>query len=138
MVPGCAIIGHWPNSWETSKAGVYNHTVYYGTGVLASSWEVCIGNGYTTSVAVGYYTGSVQLKALTTFALPPTPVPTTSKPTVTTNKNRCHRLHNCTFIIYCTYCADPNTWSHNGYTRPLTLTNNTPLSVPNDLFRAYT
>ena len=89
---GCAILGQWPSSWETSATGTYTAYADFSSAQLSGSyWDMCIGNGWIDDITPVFYDGVALIDYLTvtnTTASPtrapttlPTPKPTARQPT---------------------------------------------------------
>ena len=76
-VEGCGVVNKWPETWNSHTAGYYNATALASrANFSATSWKICIGNGYTTSYSATYKGHLDFSTSLNTTALPPTSQPT--------------------------------------------------------------
>ena len=92
QVPGCAIVGYWPQTWE-GEIQVSGSADMTGASLTIPSdtpytWEICIGNGWRECPVDVGYVGNVTACGLDTTDGPPTPVqqptqaPTLNPPTL--------------------------------------------------------
>jgi hypothetical protein len=73
----CGILSKWPNSWNHHDSGLYTATADTArANFTGTEWQVCIGNGYTTTYVVGYEGTLDFTSSLITTGIPPTGTPT--------------------------------------------------------------